>query len=83
MPRELYVLKIPTYKGETKMPYMEKEVSKEIYDNAQKHNGYMTKEDEKKVFDVCELCGYGIYGARVYARDGKYYCTYYRGNSCD
>ncbi len=65
------------------MPYMEKEVSKEVYDNAQKHSGWMTDDDKKEVFDVCELCGYGIYGARVYAKDGKYYCTYYRGSSCD
>ena len=65
------------------MPYLEKEINKDIYDNAQKHNGYLTNEDKLKVFDVCELCGYGIYGAKAYEEKGKYYCLYYRGSSCD
>ena len=65
------------------MPYLEKEVSKDIYDSARKHNGYLTDDDKKKVFDNCDLCGYGIYGARVYTKGDKYYCTYYRGSSCD
>lgn len=39
------------------MPYLEKEINKDIYDNAQKHNGYLTNEDKLKVFDVCDLWG--------------------------
>ena len=65
------------------MPYLEKEINKDIYDNAQKHNGYLTNEDKLKVFDVCDLCGYGVYGAKAYEEKGKYYCLYYRGSSCD
>lgn len=66
------------------MPYFyEKEISKEVYDNAQKNNGYITDDDKKSIFSVCELCGYGIYGAQAYKQKGKYYCTYYRGSSCD
>lgn len=66
------------------MPYFyDKEISKEIYENAQKHGGYLTNEDKLKVFDVCDLCGYGIYNAKAYKQDGKYICTYYRGSSCD
>ena len=54
------------------MPYFyDKEISKEIYENAQKHNGYLTDEDKLKVFDVCDLCGYGIYNAKAYKQDGK------------
>ena len=66
------------------MPYFyDKEISKDIYENAQKHGGYLTDEDKLKVFDVCELCGYGIYGAMAYKEKGKYFCKYYRGSSCD
>lgn len=66
------------------MPYFyDKEISKEIYENALKHGGYLTDKDKAKVFDVCELCGYGIYGAKAYEEKGKYYCLYYRGSSCD
>lgn len=66
------------------MPYFyDKEISKEIYENAQRHGGYLTDEDKLKVFDVCELCGYGIYGAMGYKEKGKYFCKYYRGSSCD
>lgn len=65
------------------MPYMKRKINKEIYENAQKHGGYLTDKDKAKVFDVCELCGYGIYGAKAYEENGKYYCLYYRGSSCD
>ena len=42
------------------MPYQERKISKEIYENALKHGGYLTEKDKAKVFDVCELCGYGF-----------------------
>ena len=44
---------------------------------------YITDDDKAKVFNICELCGYGIYGAKAYAENNKYYCRYYRGSSCD
>jgi len=65
------------------MPYLTKEITQDIYDRAQAHNGYITDDDKAKVFNICELCGYGIYGAKAYAENDKYYCRYYRGSSCD
>ena len=65
------------------MPYLTKEITQDIYDRAQEHNGYITDDDKAKVFNICELCGYGIYGAKAYAENNKYYCRYYRGSSCD
>jgi hypothetical protein len=65
------------------MPYLTKEITKDVYDRAQAHNGYITEEDENNIFDICELLGYGIYGARAYEKDNKYYCRYYRGSTCD
>jgi hypothetical protein len=65
------------------MPYLTKEITKDIYDHAQANNGYITEADENIVFDICELLGYGIYGAKAYAENNKYYCRYYRGSNCD
>ena len=65
------------------MPYLRKEIPKAVYDNAIAHNGYITEDDERKIFDLCERLGYGIYGAKACAENGKYYCEYYRGSSCD
>ncbi len=67
------------------MPYLRKEISKEIYESAMKHNseGYLSREDERKIFSVSELDGYGVYGAYAKEKDGKYYCFYYRGETCD
>jgi len=58
-----------------------KPITKEIYDNAK--NGYIASQDMDKVFSISQLCGYGVYSARVHEKDGEYYCTYFVGNSCD
>ena len=60
-----------------------KEISKEIYDKAIKNNGYITDEDEWKVFTESQIMGYGIYGTHVYEEDGKYYVHYSMGDTCD
>ena len=59
------------------------EISKEVYDRAVANNGRITGDDEKKIFSVAILCGYGLYGTSVRETDGKYYCDYNRGNTCD
>ena len=76
-----------------------KEISKEVYERAKElyekigHQYYtvesnrpmytMTREDREKVFDEAVRFGYGLYGAKVYEKDGKYYCYYLTGSSCD
>ena len=37
------------------MPYLEKEINKDIYDNAQKHNGYLTNEEWLRQCTTMEL----------------------------
>lgn len=61
----------------------EKEITKEIYDRAKEKGGYIASEDMSKVFSIDQLCGYGVYSAMVFERDGKYYVSYYLGSSCD
>ena len=63
--------------------YYEREISKDIYERAMKHNGYVAKEDKDSVWDMAELHGYGVYDSRVSQRDGKYYVTFTMGSSCD
>jgi len=65
------------------MVHCEREISKEIYDRADGYNGLIADEDKEKVFSVAELCGYGVYLPRAFERDGKYYVSYERGDSCD
>ena len=61
------------------------EISKEVFDRAMENNGYITSEDKANLFDVCDLCGYGVYGAMAYIDDetGKMMCMYSTGDSCD
>lgn len=61
----------------------EKEITKEIYDRAKAKGGYIASEDMSKVFSRSQLCGYGVYTATVFERDGAYYCSFYLGSSCD
>ena len=59
------------------------EISKEVYDRAMKNGGYITGEDEKNLFSEAMLCGYGVYGDMAYEKDGKYWCRWEHGSSCD
>ena len=59
------------------------EISKEVYDRAKANRNYIVSEDKKDLFDISILCGYGLYNAKVYEKDGKYYCSYETGDSCD
>lgn len=60
-----------------------REITKEIYDRAIKNRNYVAEEDRNEVWDIAELCGYGIYGDQVCEEDGKYFVKYYRGSTCD
>lgn len=57
------------------------EVTKEWYDKINK--GYLSGEERLELFGESLCCGYGIYGYSAREKDGKYYCDYMRGNTCD
>lgn len=63
------------------MTECKREITKEIYDNAG-GDGKPLK-DRKSVFTEAEEMGYGIYHPTVHEEDGKYYCRFYMGDSCD
>lgn len=65
------------------MVYETREISKEIYDRATENRGYITMGDMDTVFSEAELCGYGVYGAKAKEENGKYYCHFSLGSSCD
>jgi hypothetical protein len=58
------------------MVAVKEEITKEEYEKAKEKGAY-------SLFDECMLMGYGVYGAEVYERDGKYWLSYSRGSSCD
>ena len=58
-----------------------REITKEIYDNAGGDGRPLRR--WKDVFSDAEVIGYGIYHPTVYEEDGKYYCRFYMGDSCD
>lgn len=63
-----------------------REITKEQFDEimtASNGRGFIPANLEEKYFDVCILWGYGLYGTRVYEKEGKYYLDYSRGESCD
>ena len=62
---------------------LRKEITKEIYDRAMENRGFITSEDESKIFSVSQLCGYGVYMAMAHEENGEYYCTYQMGSTCD
>lgn len=55
---------------------VKREISKEEYDKAQ-------AEGAESLISSDIIIGYGVSCARVYEEDGKFYLTYWRGNSCD
>lgn len=60
-----------------------KEITEDQYKRALSNGKCLTKEDKQEVFTEKELYGYGIYSTRVYAKNGKTYVQYVRGDSCD
>lgn len=65
------------------MEKYKRKISKEIYDRAMLHKGYLASEDMSKVFNASELMGYGVYVPMVFERDGEYYVSFEMGSSCD
>lgn len=56
---------------------IKREITKEQAENVIQHNNW------EGIFDISEVCGYGVYGERVREENGKYVVEYYRGDSCD
>jgi len=66
------------------------EVSKEVFERAKAQSinkdaksFYMAKEDEERIFSDSIRWGYGLYDCKVHEEDGKYICTWSRGDTCD
>lgn len=62
------------------------EITKEQFDEimaASNGKGYVPAELETKYFSISILWGYGLYGTKVYEKDGKYCLWYKTGSSCD
>ncbi len=60
-----------------------REITEEIYNNAMNNHGYIASADEKKVFTMAEMCGYGIYSPKVAKTENGYVVNFYMGDSCD
>lgn len=60
-----------------------REISKEEYEIAMDNNGFLTEEQEERMFDICILNGYGLYMPQVYKDGDKYMLSYEIGDSCD
>ena len=58
------------------MKHITTEITKEEYDKAQ-------KEGSDSLVPEYVVCGYGLYGSRVYEEDGKFYLKWEQGDSCD
>lgn len=52
------------------------EISKEEYDKAR-------QDGARSIIGEAIICGYGVYGAKVFEANDKYYLSYSRGSSCD
>lgn len=66
------------------------EVSKEVYDRAvarckdkNRESFPMADEDKEREFSDAIIWGYGLYSCMVHEEDGKYICTWCRGDSCE
>lgn len=60
-----------------------RKITKEQYDRAVNNNGDIPNEDLLDIFNVAELCGYGIYYYEVLEEDGEYFVVFDMGTSCD
>lgn len=60
-----------------------REITKEQYDRAMQHSGYIAEEDKNDIFTEAEIWGYGVYSPKVCEESGKYYVRYELGSSCD
>lgn len=67
----------------------EKPITKEQYERAQFHGGYITDEDLENIFSQLMLCGYGVYDAIACAKYNRetnktaYVVKYMTSTNCD
>lgn len=61
----------------------EREITKEQFERAKLHHGYIAAEDMEDIFDASERYGYGVYGPSAFERDGKYFVHFSLGSTCD
>lgn len=59
------------------------EISKEKYDDYMSRPDKEWKAEVDKTIPQAWICGYGYYGNRLAAKDGKYYIVHTIGDSCD
>lgn len=60
-----------------------RKITKEQYDRAMEHNGWVTNKDVEEIFPVGLLMGYGVYLPRAFEENGEYFVSYELGNGCD
>lgn len=65
------------------MTYHKREITKDQYERAMQHRGYIAPEDKEDIFDLSERLGYGVYGTQVVKEGDKYYVEFELGDSCD
>lgn len=65
------------------MQQLTREINKKQYERALNSHNYIADEDEKDVFTVSEIYGYGVYYSRVFKKDNKYYVQFRIGDTCD
>ena len=53
------------------------QITKEDYEKAQENGA------RSLITDPALINGYGVYGPRVWEKDGKYYLSFERGSHCD
>ena len=66
--------------------YYTRKISKEEYDAVMTESngtGIMPSKLESQFFSDSVLFGYGLYGAKVYEKDGEYLLDFKTGDSCD
>lgn len=58
-------------------------ISKDTYDRYMSMPAKKWKEEVDEIIPQAWICGYGYYGNRLEAKDGKYYIVHSIGDSCD
>ena len=82
--KEVYERARSYYLDRLKEALLRDNITEEQYKEAEKSSSfYMTDEDEMIYFSESLRWGYGIYSVFVSEKDGKYICTWERGDSCD
>lgn len=65
------------------MKDIEREISKELYDESIANGGYIPRDKRREFFGMSILMGYGLYDEHFIEKNGKYYIRYSIGDSCD